>query len=160
MHDDGTGYVEGEFEPGSRQDGPGVSVGDSPALALWGRNAFLYLQTILPPRKAARLQGRVLAEKFAVDVAQHLAVQNAFDEIQRFCGPVQVLATAPNQSRQDTRNSPGYKSWRRTATGCFTCSQAVVGRMKAQDYGVLINISSVVALSGNVGQTNYAASSR
>jgi 3-oxoacyl-[acyl-carrier protein] reductase len=41
--------------------------------------------------------------------------------------------------------------------GPFNCIQAVVGQMINQGSGVIINISSIVALYGNVGQTNYAA---
>ena len=41
--------------------------------------------------------------------------------------------------------------------GPFNCIQGVVEQMIAQGSGVIINISSVVALYGNVGQTNYSA---
>lgn len=41
--------------------------------------------------------------------------------------------------------------------GPFNCIQGVVEQMITQGSGVIINISSVVALYGNVGQTNYAA---
>lgn len=41
--------------------------------------------------------------------------------------------------------------------GPFNCIQAVAGQMISQGSGVILNISSIVALYGNVGQTNYAA---
>jgi 3-oxoacyl-[acyl-carrier protein] reductase len=41
--------------------------------------------------------------------------------------------------------------------GPFNCIQGVVEQMITQGSGVIINISSIVALYGNVGQTNYAA---
>ncbi|MCX9087195.1 MAG: 3-oxoacyl-ACP reductase FabG [Candidatus Methanoperedens sp.] len=41
--------------------------------------------------------------------------------------------------------------------GPVNCIQAVVGQMISQGSGVILNISSIVALYGNVGQTNYAA---
>jgi len=41
--------------------------------------------------------------------------------------------------------------------GPFNCIQGVVEQMMIQGSGVIINISSIVALYGNVGQTNYAA---
>ena len=41
--------------------------------------------------------------------------------------------------------------------GPFNCIQAVVEQMMNQGSGVIINISSIVALYGNVGQVNYAA---
>jgi 3-oxoacyl-[acyl-carrier protein] reductase len=41
--------------------------------------------------------------------------------------------------------------------GVFNCTQSVVEVMMNQGNGVIINTSSIVGLSGNVGQVNYAA---
>ncbi|GFP24255.1 3-oxoacyl-[acyl-carrier protein] reductase, partial [Candidatus Hakubella thermalkaliphila] len=40
-------------------------------------------------------------------------------------------------------------------TGAFLCSRAVVRDMVKQRSGAIINISSVVGLRGNPGQSNY-----
>lgn len=40
---------------------------------------------------------------------------------------------------------------------CFHMCRAVIGAMKEKSFGRIINISSVNALSGQFGQTNYAA---
>ena len=42
--------------------------------------------------------------------------------------------------------------------GAFFCSKAACRLMMRQRYGRIINISSVVGLHGNAGQSNYAAS--
>jgi 3-oxoacyl-[acyl-carrier protein] reductase len=42
--------------------------------------------------------------------------------------------------------------------GAFNCCKAVVRPMMKQHFGRIVNISSVVGLSGNAGQANYAAS--
>ena len=42
--------------------------------------------------------------------------------------------------------------------GVFNCTQAVVPAMVASGGGKIINTSSIVGVTGNVGQTNYAAS--
>jgi len=42
--------------------------------------------------------------------------------------------------------------------GAYNCTRAAVRPMLKQRYGRIVNISSVVALTGNVGQANYAAS--
>ncbi len=45
-------------------------------------------------------------------------------------------------------------------TGAFNMTQSVLKPMTAkQREGAIINMSSVVGLTGNVGQANYAASS-
>lgn len=42
-------------------------------------------------------------------------------------------------------------------TGTFNCSKAVCGQMLKQRSGRIVNISSVIGVTGNPGQTNYAA---
>lgn len=42
--------------------------------------------------------------------------------------------------------------------GVFNCTQAIAPIMVAQGSGAIVNASSVVALYGNFGQTNYVAS--
>lgn len=42
--------------------------------------------------------------------------------------------------------------------GVFNCTKAVIRTMMKQRYGKIINITSVVGVSGNGGQSNYSAS--
>ncbi len=42
--------------------------------------------------------------------------------------------------------------------GTFNCTNAVIRQMMKQRYGRIVNISSVVGVIGNAGQSNYAAS--
>ncbi len=42
--------------------------------------------------------------------------------------------------------------------GVFYCTRAAAEMMKEQAYGKIVNLTSVTALTGNVGQVNYAAS--
>ena len=41
--------------------------------------------------------------------------------------------------------------------GTFNCTKSAVKTMMKQRYGRIVNISSVIGLMGNAGQTNYAA---
>ena len=43
-------------------------------------------------------------------------------------------------------------------TGTFYCTKAVLSSMAKRRYGRIINMASVVGVTGNVGQANYAAS--
>ncbi len=42
--------------------------------------------------------------------------------------------------------------------GVFNCTRAVIRKMLKQSFGTIINISSVVGIMGNAGQSNYSAS--
>lgn len=42
--------------------------------------------------------------------------------------------------------------------GCFLCCRAAGKYMMKQRSGAIVNISSIVGISGNAGQANYAAS--
>jgi 3-oxoacyl-[acyl-carrier protein] reductase len=42
--------------------------------------------------------------------------------------------------------------------GAFFCAQEAIKRMMRQEKSYIVNISSIVGVSGNAGQTNYAAS--
>ncbi|SDK44032.1 3-oxoacyl-[acyl-carrier-protein] reductase [Natronincola ferrireducens] len=42
--------------------------------------------------------------------------------------------------------------------GVFLCTKAVIRKMMKQKYGKIVNISSVVGVTGNAGQANYSAS--
>ncbi|SNR90353.1 3-oxoacyl-[acyl-carrier-protein] reductase [Anaerovirgula multivorans] len=43
-------------------------------------------------------------------------------------------------------------------TGVFLCTKAVIRKMMKQKHGKIVNISSVVGVTGNAGQANYSAS--
>ena len=43
-------------------------------------------------------------------------------------------------------------------TGAFNCTQAVIDHMRERRSGRIISLASVVGQTGNIGQTNYAAS--
>ncbi len=50
-----------------------------------------------------------------------------------------------------------HKVLRTNLSSCFYVCKAVLPHMLKQQYGRIINISSVIGLSGNIGQANYAS---
>jgi NAD(P)-dependent dehydrogenase (short-subunit alcohol dehydrogenase family) len=50
-----------------------------------------------------------------------------------------------------------HRVLRTNLSGCFYMCKAVLPHMVKQTYGRIINISSVIGFSGNIGQANYAS---
>ena len=95
------------------------------------------------------------------DVVDSAAVNEAMDKVKEQFGSIDVLVnnagiTADAQlvkmteAQFDNVIAVNLK-------GVYNCGQAAAKIMSEQNKGVIINVSSVVGLYGNFGQTNYAA---
>ncbi|HXF84744.1 MAG TPA: 3-oxoacyl-[acyl-carrier-protein] reductase [Anaerolineales bacterium] len=104
----------------------------------------------------------VEAEEHATDVSNFSAVQEMFTTFIRTRGRVDVLVNCAGINRDRTLSKLSPEQWHEVLntnlTGAFNCSKAVWDQMRTQNFGRIINISSVVGQAGNFGQSNYSAS--
>jgi 3-oxoacyl-[acyl-carrier protein] reductase len=102
------------------------------------------------------------AKAFAVDVADHSAVQKIGAQILEGFGRIDVLVNNAGVTRDGLSMRMSMEDWDTVIDtnlkGAFNFSQAVMRSMITQRSGRIINISSVSGLTGNAGQANYAAS--
>jgi len=102
------------------------------------------------------------ANAYAVDVADHDLVQKAGTQILADLGKVDILVNNAGVTRDGLVMRMSVEDWdtvlNTNLRGAFNFTQAVVRAMIKQRGGRIINISSVIGLMGNAGQTNYAAS--
>src|SRR5438046_4942375 len=102
------------------------------------------------------------ARAYAVDVAEHVAVQRAGAQIAEDFGAIDILVNNAGVTRDGLRMRLSVEDWdtviNTNLKGAFNFVQAVQRAMIKQRRGRIINISSVIGLIGNAGQTNYAAS--
>src|SRR5881398_811390 len=102
------------------------------------------------------------AKAYAVDVADHAAVQKIGAQILADFGRADILINSAGVTRDALAMRMSLEDWdaviNTNLRGAFSFSQAVVRAMTKQRSGRIINISSVIGLMGNAGQTNYAAS--
>jgi 3-oxoacyl-[acyl-carrier protein] reductase len=102
------------------------------------------------------------AKAYAVDVADHAAVQKVGARILEEFGKVDILVNNAGVRRDALVMRMSVEDWDAVIAtnlrGAFSFSQAIVRVMTKQRSGRIINISSVIGLIGNAGQTNYAAS--
>ena len=96
------------------------------------------------------------------DVSDPEATADAFKRIVQELGGLHVLVNNAGITRDNliVRMSPD--DWdlvlRVNLKGAFNCTRAAARPMMSQRWGRIINVSSVIGITGNVGQANYAAS--
>jgi 3-oxoacyl-[acyl-carrier protein] reductase len=102
------------------------------------------------------------AKAYAVDVADHAAVQKIGAEILEDFGKIDILVNNAGVTRDGLVMRMAVEDWDTVVAtnlrGAFNFTQAIARAMIKQRSGRIINISSVIGLIGNAGQTNYAAS--
>jgi 3-oxoacyl-[acyl-carrier protein] reductase len=102
------------------------------------------------------------AKAYAVDVADHAAVQKIGAQILEDFMKIDILVNNAGVTRDGLAMRMSIEDWDAVVNtnlrGPFNFTQAIVRAMTKQRSGRIINISSVIGLIGNAGQTNYAAS--
>ena len=96
------------------------------------------------------------------DVTDREAVADMVEYVKERLGPVDILVNNAGITLDRTMRKLPPEDWDRVLavnlTGAFNCARAAVEDMTERGWGRIISVSSVVALAGNFGQTNYAAS--
>jgi len=102
------------------------------------------------------------AIRFVVDVTDREAVQKMADQTLEAWGKVDILVNNAGITRDNLVLRMKIEDWqavlKTNLDGAFYCIQAVLPSMVRQRYGRILNIASVVAQAGNVGQANYISS--
>lgn len=102
------------------------------------------------------------AKAYAVDVADHAAVQKVGARILEDFGRADILVNNAGVTRDALAMRMSVEDWdaviNTNLRGAFSFTHALVRAMTKQRNGRIINISSVIGLMGNAGQTNYGAS--
>lgn len=101
-------------------------------------------------------------ETFKGDVSSAGDVEALFKQVNQVLGPVDILVNNAGITRDNLlmrmKDSEFDEVIHTNLYGIYYCTRAVIRSMLRARYGRIINMSSVVGLSGNAGQANYAAS--
>ncbi len=101
------------------------------------------------------------AEAVPLDVSSPDSIKAAFAQAAERFGPVTILVNNAGVTRDGLALRMSSEAWHQVLetnlTGSFLCVQAALQGMMKQRWGRIINVTSVVALSGNPGQANYVS---
>ena len=95
------------------------------------------------------------------DVSEEASAEAAVKQVIEQCGQIDILVNNAGINRDRLLVRMKIEDWDEVLNvnlrGTFLCSKLVMPQMIKQRKGRIVNISSVVGLSGNPGQANYAA---
>jgi 3-oxoacyl-[acyl-carrier protein] reductase len=146
--------------------GASRGIGRAIARALAAQGATVYLGA----RDAARLAEAVQeitsaggqASALTLDVGDRSSARAAIEAVVDAQGRIDHLVNNAGVTRDNLLLRMKPEEWdavlATNLTGAFQCTQAALRPMLKQRYGRIVNVASVVGLTGNAGQANYAAS--
>ncbi len=146
--------------------GGAQGIGRATVMALAGAGAKISLTNIRCAKLDQTIQelkdmGRE-ALKFCVDVTNVEAVQEMVDQTLATWGRIDILVNNAGITKDNLVMRMRTDDWeavlKTNLDGAFYCTRAALPAMVRQRFGRIVNISSVVAQAGNVGQANYIAS--
>ena len=104
----------------------------------------------------------VKAKGYASNAANFADTQTVVEEIVKDFGRVDILINNAGITKDTLLMRMTEEQWDAVINvnlkSCFNFTKAVQGTMLKQKCGSIINMSSVVGVSGNAGQSNYSAS--
>ena len=143
--------------------GASGGIGEAIARALHAQGATVVLHGTRAEKLEA-LQKDLGARAFAlaVDLSDRDAVAGLVDAASALAGPISILVNNAGITRDGLLMRMKDDDWDsvlevNVTASMSLCRAAMRGMMKART-GRIISISSVVGVTGNAGQTNYAAS--
>ncbi|MBW2197325.1 MAG: 3-oxoacyl-[acyl-carrier-protein] reductase, partial [Deltaproteobacteria bacterium] len=108
----------------------------------------------------AEAQGSAASK--SVNIAKENEVVDFFKEIIDKTGRIDVLVNNAGITKDGLLVRMKEQDWDAVLNinlkGAFTCTKIVSKVMMQQRYGRIVNMASVVGVTGNVGQANYSAS--
>lgn len=134
-------------------------VAEGASLAFFGTNVALGKE-LEAELKAAYPEQQI--QFYAVDVANAQEVEATVKQVLETFGGIDILVNNAGITRDTLLLKMSEEDWDKVMAtnlkSVYATSKAVIRQMMKARSGKIINITSVVGLTGNAGQANYAAS--
>ncbi|MBL0941797.1 MAG: acetoacetyl-CoA reductase, partial [Alphaproteobacteria bacterium] len=100
-------------------------------------------------------------EIFKWDVRNYESCLEGVASVRAKLGTPEILVNNAGITRDSMLHKMSVEQWHEVIstnlTSCFNMVRAVIEDMRAREFGRIINISSINAIKGQIGQTNYCA---
>ncbi len=102
----------------------------------------------------------IMVEKFKLD--QHDKIENFIENVNEKLDGLEILVNNAGITMDNLSIRLTEENWKKVLdinlTSTFLMSKFAIKKMLKKKYGKIINITSIVGHTGNLGQANYAAS--
>ena len=103
---------------------------------------------------------KIIVEKFKLD--EHSKIEEFVDKVQKNLNGLDVLVNNAGITLDNISLRLTEENWKKVIdinlTSTFLMCKYIIKKMLKSKYGKIINITSIVGHTGNLGQANYAAS--
>ncbi|GIV87811.1 MAG: beta-ketoacyl-ACP reductase [Chloroflexus sp.] len=146
--------------------GAGRGIGRATALELAAAGARVLINYQHSAAAATQLAADIIANggdafTYQANVSDEQAVQGMVQAALNRWGRIDILINNAGITADAPLARLRPEQWQQVLdidlTSVFLCCRAVTPIMRAAGYGRIVSVSSLAALAGNVGQTNYAA---
>lgn len=146
--------------------GAGRGIGEMIALILASEGADIVVNDIdhisaeNTAQKIRSIDRKALVQTANIAVGKDVA--EMFEQAKNMFGNIDILINNAGITRDNVFLNMTEKEWDLVMDinlkGVFNCTRQAVAIMKEQNFGKIVNLTSVSAQLGNVGQVNYTAS--
>ena len=136
-------------------------IGKSISLALHDKGMKVVATYTSNDERAKAFAAEYGIDAFRWDVSEYQQCVTGVAKVIGHLGGIDVLVNNAGITRDAMLHKMSFEQWhqvlRTNLDSCFNMCSQVVSNMREQQFGRIINISSINALSGQLGQTNYSA---
>ncbi len=136
----------------------GIGAATSRKFALEGAKVIIW---DLDQEKGNALANEIGGDFLKVNTANYSEIEAAAKAVNDKYNRIDILINNAGITRDSTLKKMTPEQWQQVIdvnlTGVFYCTKIISEYMLANNYGRIINASSVVGIYGNFGQTNYVA---
>ncbi len=140
----------------------GIGLAIAHALAQGGARVAVLGRNLAKAQAACRDLAGSGHSAHACDVRDAAVCKRVVREVERTVGPVSILVNNAGVTRDAVMVRMRDEDWSHVIAtnlgGAFNMTRAVTRAMMKRKAGSIVNITSVIGLTGNAGQANYAAS--